>query len=976
MKRYLLTFLLLSISSEIFAQGFNMVNNRNHPYLNWQVAETENFLIMYPERLAGVEKLAAPIAEETYRALSENMEVEFSDKIRMYFSDEDEINNGFAVPIGKGYTNMWVNTNDYSEIWTGREKWLRKIIAHELAHIFHFKAVWSPIGIWNWVIGDPTPSFWTEGLAQYQTEKWDSQRGDRWLRKAIFDSRPGYRDGLSIENGRLRYASGNSQMRYFTEKYGDSALVDLLSQREQFLKLFDYHDALDAFSSVVEGGYNAFYEDWLKHTNVYYNTLASQMERTDSLNADVVQMPGQFYYDMSVSPDGSKIALLSLASMQRPVRRLFVVQNDSTRKTTMLAEGSINTDLSWSKDGNTVFYSRTVRGERSSLVNDIHKLDLENGRETRLTDSRRARYPIAGPEEGMISYIVNEQGTGNLFTLDLNSGAETRVTSYSGDIQVLWPVWIPSQNSWLIHRFEENGDRHLVLIDRETGDEKVIDNPDHDNRKAILSPDESKIAYTSLRDEVPNVFVYSFEDEQEKRVTNLFTGGDLYGWIAEDDTLQTEKLLIKASETKRRDAVYWVEADREPFFKEIEIPESYASWRHKAPPNEIPSLIEPDESLITDRFSYSSFKNITHALSLALPYYAGPDNWGVFATTNWTEPLGKHLISALGWVSFSDPGRNSYGSINYINNQFYPSIGFSLFKLPENARFYGDRFLVEELTGAEINARWPLDIFEGPYRGSNFFARARHVLIRPFERDRFDDNFLLPAPVKARQTDLRLGWTIKKQRPWRDNGIHPLDGTGLSISATGAENILGSDVRFLTTDLNAYTILPAIGMHRIFAQVRLQAQWGEPLPQDFIGFSRYDNINLNLPAEVPLLLFNEAERVRGYRSFVAGRQVAFGSLEYRMPFLPSLDTRILGLVSLGRTSLALFTDAGVVWDARMDDGTTGTEQRWGAGVEIKNRISVLGIGFTHALGIAQPAQELFTDADTDIYYRVRAVVPF
>jgi outer membrane protein assembly factor BamA len=157
---------------------------------------------------------------------------------------------------------------------------------------------------------------------------------------------------------------------------------------------------------------------------------------------------------------------------------------------------------------------------------------------------------------------------------------------------------------------------------------------------------------------------------------------------------------------------------------------------------------------------------------------------------------------------------------------------------------------------------------------------------------------------------------------------------------------------------------------------RFQAQWGNPLPQNFIGFSRYDNINLNLPGEVPFVLFNEAERVRGYREFVAGKQVAFGSLEYRIPFLPSLETRILGLVELGSTALALFTDAGAVWDARFTDGTTGTETRWGAGAEIKNRITLASIGFTHALGIAQPAQELFTDADYDLYYRVRAVVPF
>jgi len=698
----------LIFSAELFAQGFNAMNGRNHPELNWQVAATEHFEIIYPERLAGIEKKVAPIAEESYAALSKNLDVEFSRKIRIYLSDEDEINNGFAIPIGKGYTNIWVNTNDYSEIWTGPKKWLRKVVAHELGHIFHYKATWTNMGLLQFAVGEPFTRKWTEGLAQYQTELWDSQRGDRWLRKAIFESRPNYNDGLSIENGRLMYATGNSELRYFTEQYGDSTLADMFRHRESFL-FWEYHDFYSAFDEVVEGGYSAFREEWRKHVNVYYNTLASQMERTDSLNTSQLNLPGQFYYDMAVSPGSEKIAVLSLASMQRPVRRLFTVQNDSTRRTRYLAEGSINTDLSWSSDGRTIYYSRKVRGEHSSIVNDIYSIDTETGRESRITHSRRARFPVEGLDAGTIAYIVNEDGTGNIFVKNLESGEETRVTDYQGDVQLLWLTRIPSQNSWLIHRFDENSNRHLVLINHETGNETIIDEGRIDNRKPILSPDESTIAYTSLRDEVPNVFLYNFYEAAETRLTNLFTGGEAYGWMAENDTVETQKVLIKTSETKRRDGAYWVDAGREPFYTEADVPGNYASWRGKNPPNQIPLSIQPDETLVQGRYRYRSFRNLTHAASVILPYYSGRGDYGIFATTNWVEPLGKHAVAGIGWVSAVDPARNSFGSLTYLNNQFYPFLGFSLYRLPESARFYGNRFLVEEVTGGEINARWPLD---------------------------------------------------------------------------------------------------------------------------------------------------------------------------------------------------------------------------------------------------------------------------
>jgi hypothetical protein len=979
-KGFKITFIgfvyVLFLVAESACQGFNVFNNRNHPHLNWQVAETEHFEIIYPERISGIETEAASIAEESYRALSENMGVTFSSKIRIYLADMDEIANGFANPIGKGYTMIWVNLNDYSVIKTGRLKWMRSVIAHELGHIFHFKAVWSKMGLLNYALGTPTPLFWTEGIAQYQAEVWNSERGDRWLRKAIFDSRPDFRRRESIEDGRLMYAAGQSQVLYFTEKYGDSTLVDMLKHRNKRLGLFEYHDFYEAFDEYVDGGYNSFYEDWLKHINIHYYTIASQMERVDSLGTDAVEFPGQFYFDMAVSPDESRIALLSLESLRRPVRSLYIVKNDSTNEANKIAEGSIRDDLNWSRDGNYLYYSRLTRGEKSEIVNDIFRLDMNTGRENQITFSRRARFPVEGPGDHEISYIVNEGGTGNLVTLDTKTGIDIRLTNYTGDVQLHWPVWIESQNKWLLYRFDKSGNRNLILFNPQTGKEIILDYGEFDNRKPVLSPDERKIAFTSLRDEVPNVFVYHFESGETRRVTHLFTGGEVYGWIAASDTVETDKLLIKASETKRRDYLFWVDASRTVAGHVVEPAKDYASWKTKTPPNQIPQVIEPDESLILNRTQYRPLSNITHAASFALPYYTGPDNWGVFATSNWTEPLGKHIISALGWISASQPKKYSYGTINYVNNNFYPTSAVSFYRMPGQSHYYGNRFLVQELTGGEWSLTWPVDMFDKPYQFSSFGLRIRHIQINPLNRDRFEDLPDIPQPVKGRQTDIALEWTIKKQRPWSDNTIHPLDGRGVKISLNGAEKILGSDVSFLRADINTYAVLPAIGLQRIYIQARYQQVWGRELPQNYIGFSRYDNISLSLPDQVFIRFFQDTERVRGYRSFIAGKQVLFGSIEYRVPFLPSLETKILGIAELGSTAINFFTDAGVIWKALFSDGENGTERRWGAGAEVRNELRLFGIGVSHSLGIAQPMNKLFEDDTYDLYYRVRAVVPF
>ena len=148
MRIFVLLLLISSFfTSNLFGQGFNIFNSRNHPHLDWQVVETEHFKIIYPDRISGIEVLAGTIAEESYDALSENMGVSFTEKVRLYLSDEDEIENGFANPIGRGYSMMWVNLNGFRAGRSGNIKWLRHVISHELAHIFHYKAVWSDMGI-------------------------------------------------------------------------------------------------------------------------------------------------------------------------------------------------------------------------------------------------------------------------------------------------------------------------------------------------------------------------------------------------------------------------------------------------------------------------------------------------------------------------------------------------------------------------------------------------------------------------------------------------------------------------------------------------------------------------------------------------------------------------------------------------------------------------------------------------------------
>ena len=162
-----------------------------------------------------------------------------------------------------------------------------------------------------------------------------------------------------------------------------------------------------------------------------------------------------------------------------------------------------------------------------------------------------------------------------------------------------------------------------------------------------------------------------------------------------------------------------------------------------------------------------------------------------------------------------------------------------------------------------------------------------------------------------------------------------------------------------------------IGLHRLYLYGKAQALSGTSFNQDRPGFARFDDIQITAPL-FGTIAFSDADRVRGFREFAYGNQVLFGSAEYRIPFLPSLQTSILGFLSLGSTTISAFVDAGGVWN----DGDP-VAQRIGLGAEVKNAVTIGGaFKIMHAVGVAQAAPDFGSSDHYEIYYRVRTTIPF
>ena len=979
--RFTVLLICIVISSvEAYSQTF-FLDDRNHPGLGWMVSETEHFKIIYPSHLDGIQDQAAPIAEQTYTALSRNLDMELDKKIRIYLSDHDEIANGFAVPLGNPYTNIWVNVNEYAVIWTGEAKWLRKVISHELAHIFHFETVRSSISPFDNLIANPLPRTWTEGLAEYQTELWDARRGDRWLRVAAFEDRLNYNDGQSAWNGTLMYALGNSQVRYFAEQYGDSTLATMLKHRTQVLfGIAQAHDFDAAMRSTIGKSYDEFNEEWEKHIGVYYNTMAGRMDRVDSLEATQKSLPATWIQDIKYSPDTTQIAVLGLASLERPINGIFTVSNDSARQTRAIALGSINSPFSWHPDGDRIVYSRTSRGSGGAIVNDLYVAEFPSGQRNRLTRDKRARSPVYSPAGDRLAYIQSRDGTDNVRVIDLETEEENHATDFPVDTQLLSIQWHPADEQILISRFSEDRRRDIVLLNLENRDLTQLTDGLHDDRFPVWNADGSAIAYTSLRDQVENVFTLSLDNPgQPQRVTNLFHGAYVRDWIKADTVHEHGRFVIQSTETKRGDAAYVIDASTQRQTQELHIPETYAKWTTHRPRDEIAKSVAPAPHLVQNQYPYRSLKNLTHGLTLATPYYAGnllgEFEYGIAAGTVWIEPIGKHMLLAGGGISFTDVLDKSFFFLSYTNNQFRPTLRFNFYKRKPSAGTYGLNLLLQERDGADITITQAFDWFDAPYISSDIQLRARFTQRRVYNQaDFLDIPPELPEPREGKQADLRFTYTIKRQLPSRSNVIQQLEGWGLRLRMAGAVPGPFTDSSYFRPDLAGYSILPGPGRSRFYVYIRALGMYGDPFPQDFIGFTRSDYITV--PFEDPLGLFvlPENERVRGYRDFLIGDRLLFGTLEYRVPFI-NLRTMVLGTAVLGQTSLSPYLDAGSLRNSQTENGEE-YHNRAGTGIELKNILQIGGLRVLHSVGVGQPVTGLGFDEDYDLFYRVRATVPF
>ena len=966
------TTILILATSLLQATGAWMMSGRTHPELNWHTIETDHFDVHYHDGIREIAVKGASIAEQVRPILMEQMGLDTLRRLDIVFTTEDEVLNGFAMP--SNHTVIWVDQND-AALWVGDEKWMRTVLAHELQHLVFFNTVktWLPepmnaiyAGVPGWIV---------EGLAEYYTEKWRPFRYDI--------SHKGHVIGNTVHKIQDPHNDGFSKSLYLADRFGDSTIVKILSDRNN-AKLLDFKKSFKKHTGVKLKQFN---EDWRRHMNTFFFGQRAQKERVEDVGR-VHKLPLKRMAAFDYFNDSLRVAMVGQLSKGQGDLSLVVATRDTAKenkewkKRVEKAEkkgekpkkvkpkwkikeydhgifGELIQNLDVAPDGQSIIYPKYRFGQHQSLQFGIWKLDIESKKKTLLTPHMRANYPQYSPDGSKIVFVAHENSTTQLYTMNADGSDIKPLTMNEGDTQIITPMWRPDGKAVAFAQSDPDGLMDLHIMDLATGRVSQITDSHEGDYAPIWHPDGKKISYTGLYDYTPNLYTHDLETGETIQNTDI--GDVVIGASWNYETSAITALTLRTTDSSR---VVDIDPSRLANKGDVKINPAFSSWRTKAPDHPMENINSKLDVKIHSETPYKFYKHISHLGSVVLP-----DFQSLFLETAFTDGMGRHVLGGLIIASVPD---SLFGTlIQYNNNTGFPFGG------SWGVNYYKDLFFTFQFYNRD---QVPLlELFNGtslwwmmPYNFGNSKAANHSIGIALGLMDRqaldFEDSLdVFKTPESGKEGMLSLNYIFKNQRIHRRNMFAPNHGYGFSVNHDRVTSDIWGDLDYNKTEIDLFTHQKA-GPLSFYARGRYEKLSGKPLAQDTLGI--FDIPNYYIAGSfVP---GREYMSPRGFSGARYGDQAFMGTVELRAPAAPFQFVEILKIIQLGNPTVALISDFGNAWksDEEKEDliMTTGLEFRLALSLA-KSPLFIFSYGW---------AQEnnKWSDGSPDPYFQMTLINPF
>ena len=535
---YRILFILLFSVTYISAQF------EPNPELDWFTIETDHFYIHYHKGTERTANLTAKIAEEIYGPITSLYSYKPEDKTSWIINDESDISNGATDYYGNRIEIAAVAL-DFD--LRGTHNWLRNVITHEYTHIIQVQASMKfgtkfpslylqflnyekerrpdvLYGYPNTIISYPVsgvgvPAWYAEGTSQYQRQQmgydyWDAHR-DMILRMRTLGGNlltweeMGQFATVTTYKAESIYNQGFGFVRYIAEKYGE----DNLRKVSENLGDLTRFRSEGAFEKALGKPGDELYDEWKAYLTQKYKSSVENINRVHVEGTEIGKVGFANYYPQ-FSPDGKKITYLSNKEYDYGSTSMYIhVVGGKKEDESLIA--SVSGSYDWSADGKKIIFSRRNKPNiHHAVVYDLYEYDIEKEEEKQLTNGLRAHAPAYSPADGSICFVINKDGTQNLFAVSapngkkLNKSDFKQLTDFNNGEQIYAPRWSPDGKN-IVFDYSREDLRQIAEVNTETLEIRFIfSDPAIDFRSPDYSANGESIYFASDKTGIFNIYKY------------------------------------------------------------------------------------------------------------------------------------------------------------------------------------------------------------------------------------------------------------------------------------------------------------------------------------------------------------------------------------------------------------------------------------------------------------------------------------
>lgn len=971
MKSTILTAILLFCFSNVSHAA------RFDTSFTFSTLETPHFSIHFHQGLEEVARKAAHFAEEAHDKLSRDFTWQMSEKTEVVLIDNSDFANGFATALPYNTMYLLVVPPSLASTLGEYDDWLKVLITHEYTHIVTLDPVRGYWKVMRTIFGKPLPGldplsqllflvttqpnifmprWWHEGVATWsETEHTGAGRG----RSSYFDMI--FRMAVAGDNfptiaqmngdvpewpaGSLPYIYGYRLQQYIADTYGKDALGKLTFAHAGRFPYFINTPPRELFGGK---SYRDLFDDMI----VALKREESRRIRTLSVvpftRMSTVSNRGEELTNPRFSPDGNRIAF----TRRDPHDHATTVVTDRSGSSVLaefrrrISDGS----SSWSPDGGILYFTQAEINNGFNVYQDLYSYDFAGGSVTRLTVGQRLGEADLSPDGRLFAAVVSSRGSQNLALIELGrpeKEATPRSITDHARQRVSSPRWSPD-GTMISYAVTDNEGRTTVrLYDVASGTERTLFSVNHVAAYPVWSRDGSYLIYVSDETGVFNLFAYDLKEGKSYQVSHLL-GGALQPDLSPDGSE-----IIFSSYDSHGFSIARMPLDRE-------------KWSAKRGPSlPIPCRItapaavpaESGESAGEDGPPTSRFTPLPTLLPrFWLPRLSGDGSEsavpGIFTA-------GADVLGYNSYVLTADysPGRNrGYFDLTYQNDYFYPTLFLKAHAAPllyANLLQRGDYYELSQ--GVTLGASFPINRLESRYRVSaGYQLQEQSALSRLDNGDRFNGVSVFQGRRDNLFTSVSFDSVLRY--PY---SVSSEEGRRISLLYRRFDRRLGSE-----QDLSEYSARYQEFIRLPFAEKKhhvLYLRLAGALADGDTEFGQQAFQIGGIPSDL------NPYPLRGYPArSVTGTYVAAGTVEYRAPlFYPMYGPGTIPAFA-EKVHVALFVDAGEVWDDRTPFSVG--DVKVGAGVEARMDVTLgYWLKVTPALGVARG---LSPGGDSQVYLTV------